>query len=152
MVTTQEKVSLLSELMTKGVLSAGEFDRAVAALEPSPAADEPAWEQGRHLYEAYLSTVVTKAFRSSAAVTFPPLEPTMVKRGWILLDGKKRYIPYIETYIDGADGLGAAFREDILIGIDEQLAPVFWAQPHRSNRLLHIESGWTTMSLRRVKP
>lgn len=146
--TKEEKVAALSQLMIQGVLTADELGRVIAALEPVITPVEPEKTPAQKIYEAYMTKVVATAFKSPSRVEFPPFDPSMVKSGTIKLDMKEQNIRYIETYVDAPNSYGAMLREEIIIGINDNFAPLFWAQHLQIGPILGKTKGWMTMSKR----
>lgn len=144
--TKEEKVAALSQLMVQGILTADELGRVIAALEPASAPVEPEKTPAQKIYEAYMTKVVATAFKSPSQVKFPPFDPSMVKSRTIKLDMKEQNLRYIETYVDAPNSYGAMLREDIIIGINDNFAPLFWAQHLQISPILGKTKGWITMS------
>lgn len=144
--TKEEKISALSKLMADGVFTADEFSRLVAALSPTETKSEEEKSPAERMYDGYIKNAVASVFKSPASVKFPPFDPSMVKQGTIRLDFKEQYVRYIETYVDAPNSYGAMLREDIIIGIDEDFHPLFWAQHTEISPLLGKSKGWTKMT------
>ena len=144
----QEKVAALSKLMIDGILTTEEFTRLVAALDgdaPAPAEEKT---PAQRIYEDYIMNTVAAVFKSPASVKFPPFNPSMVKQGVIKLDMREQNVRYIETYVDAPNSYGTMLREPIIIGIDNDFNPLFWAQHLQLGTLLGKQKGWTTMKKR----
>ena len=147
--TKEEKVAALSQLMVNGVLTADELGRLIAALDEKAAVAEPPKEEKTRtqiIYEKYITNVVANAFKSPSSIKFPPFDPSMVKQGNIKLNMKDQYVRYIETYIDAPNSYGTMLREEIIIGIDDEFHPTFWAQHVQISPLLGKSKGWVKMS------
>ena len=146
MATMEEKVTALTQLMINGTLTADELSRVIGALTGEAAPQEEEKSPAQKTYENYIKNVVVNAFKSPASVKFPPFDPSMVKQGAIKLDFKEQNVRYIETYVDAPNSYGTMLREPIIIGIDDQFTPLFWAQHLQISSLLGKQKGWTTMS------
>ena len=146
MAQMEEKIAAITQLMMNGTLTADEFSRVVGALNGTTAPQEPEKTPAQKTYEEYIKNVVANAFKSPASVKFPPFDPSMVKQGSIKLDFKEQNVRYIETYVDAPNSYGTMLREPIIIGIDDQFTPLFWAQHLQISSLLGKQKGWTTMS------
>ena len=143
----EEKVAALSKLMVEGILTADEFTRLIAALNSDGSAEKEVEKTPAQItYENYITQVVANAFKSPASVKFPPFDPSMVKEGFIKLDFRNQNVRYIETYVDAPNSYGTMLREPIIIGIDNNFNPLFWAQHLQIGTLLGKSKGWTTMS------
>ncbi|MBE6764620.1 MAG: hypothetical protein E7546_01915 [Ruminococcaceae bacterium] len=145
----EEKVAALSQLMVQGVLTADELGRLIAALEPTGVSPETEKTPAQKTYEDYITNVVATSFKSPSQVKFPPFDPSMVKNGTIKLDLKEQNIRYIQTYVDAPNSYGAMLREEIIIGIDNNFTPLFWAQHIQLSPILGKTKGWMTMSKKR---
>lgn len=145
--TIEEKISAITNLMTTGVLTAEEFAKIVSVLNGN-AVEAPAREKSpaELTYEKYITGTVSKMFRSPGSIKFPPFDPAMVKQGTIKLDFKEQYVKYIETYVDAPNAYGTMLREEIIIGIDDDFNPLFWAQHVQVSPLLGKSKGWIKMS------
>jgi len=132
----EEKIAAISDLMTKGILTADEFAKIVNVLNGKSKENEPEKEKSptELIYEKYITETISRAFKSPSSVKFPPFSESMVKEGTIKLDFKDQNLRYIETYIDAPNSYGAMLREDIIIVIDGEFNPLFWAQ-HAMNPL-----------------
>lgn len=145
--TKEEKAAALSQLMVQGILTADELGRVIAALEPTNTTPvEPEKTPAQKIYDAYMTKVVAAAFKSPSQVKFPPFDPSMVKSGTIKLDMKEQNLRYIETYVDAPNSYGTMLREEIIIGINDNFAPLFWAQHVQLSPILGKTKGWITMS------
>lgn len=145
--TIEEKISAIANLMTTGILSADEFSKIVAVLSGAPTEAAVREKTPAELtYEKYITDKVAKVFKSPASIKFPPFEPSMVKEGMIKLDFKEQKVKYIETYIDAPNSYGAMLREEIIIGIDDDFNPKFWAQHVQISPLFGKSKGWITVS------
>ena len=148
MSTKQEKITALTDLMVREILTADEFTRLVAALDGPVAGEEvPAKEKtpAELTYEDYITNTIANAFKSPASVKYPPFEASMVKEGQIELDGTQQKVRYIETYVDAPNSYGAMLREQIIIGIDENFQPQFWAQHLMRPFIGGKSKGWYKM-------
>lgn len=145
----KDKIAAVSDLMLKGILTADEFSKIVAVLNGSPV-QEPEREKtpAERTYEEYIQKEIAPKFKSPSMVKFPPFDPSMVKKGRIKIDYSEREEMYIETYIDAPNSYGTMLREEIIIGIDENFTPRFWAQHLQLGTLLGKSKSWTTMSRR----
>lgn len=143
----KDKISAMTDLMMKGVITADEFAKIVDVLKGKPVG-EPEREKSpaEITYETYIKEKVAPKFKSPSMVQFPPFDPSMVKRGRIKIDFSEREEMYIETYVDAPNSYGTMLREEIIIGIDEDFNPKYWAQHLTLGTLLGKSKSWTTMS------
>lgn len=143
----KDKISAMTDLMMKGVITADEFAKIVDVLKGKPVG-EPEREKSpaEITYETYIKEKVAPSFKSPSMVQFPPFNPTMVKKGFIKIDSCEREEMYIETYVDAPNAYGTMLRENIIIGIDENFTPYYWAQHLQISSLLGKSKSWTTMS------
>lgn len=144
----EAKIAALTKLMTDGILTADEFTRLIAALDGNVNVPqrEPEKTPAQRTYENYITEKVAPFFKSPASVKFPPFDPSMVKQGVIKLDLKDQNVRYIETYVDAPNSYGTMLREQIIIGIDNDFNPLFWAEHLQLGTLLGKSKSWTTMS------
>ena len=151
MASKQEKITALTDLMARDILTADEFTRIIAALDGQVQVNQvPEKEKtpAELAYEDYITNHIAHAFKSPSSFQFPPFDPSMVKEGTIELDGQKKRGKYIETYIDAPNSYGTMLREDIIIGIDNDFKPVFCAQ-HITRPLIGGKStGWYRMAVK----
>lgn len=70
----------------------------------------------------------------------------MVKEGVIKLDYKEQMCRYIETYIDAPNAYGTMLREEIIIGIDDDFNPLFWARHGQALMGMVQTKSWIKMS------
>ena len=145
--TIEGKISAITKLMTDGVLTADEFAKIVSLLN-GIAVEAPAREKtpAELTYEKYITENVAKMFKSPGSIKYPPFNPSMVKEGTIKLDFKEQNVKYIETYVDAPNAYGTMLREEIIIGIDDDFHPLFWAQHVQICALLGNSNGWIKMS------
>ncbi|MCR5040828.1 MAG: hypothetical protein K6C36_01865 [Clostridia bacterium] len=144
---TKRKIAAISELMMKGIISTDEFSKMVAVLNgASLEVQEREKTPAELAYERYIREKVAPKFKSPSMVKFPPFDASMVKKGLIKLDLTEQNVRYIETYVDAPNSYGTMLREPIIIGIDENFTPLFWAQHLQISSLLGKQKGWTTMS------
>lgn len=145
--TIEEKISAMTNLMTTGVLTAEEFAKIVAVLNGNSVEASAREKSPAELtYEKYIRENVSKMFKSPGSIKFPPFVPSMVKEGTIKLDFKEQNVKYIETYVDAPNAYGTMLREEIIIGIDDEFNPLFWAQHVQISALLGKSKGWIKMS------
>jgi hypothetical protein len=147
--TKEEKISAMTNLLTHGILTADECACIVAMLD-GRMVFRPARGKSRSAiaYENYMVSTVSTAFQNPLSVHFPPLEIHMVKQGTIRLDGKPVTCRYIETFVDAPNSRGVVFREPILLGVDNELQILWWAQRERPSTLSGKTGGW----VRGLKP
>lgn len=147
MATKDEKISALTNLLADGTLTVDECSCIVAMLDGRvvlrPATGKSAVATA---YENYLMTTVASTFQNPASVRFPNFESYMVKQGTIQLDGCPTCCRYIETLVDASNARGATFREDILLGIDEDDQILWWAQRDRGCSSCSGADQWVKMS------
>lgn len=150
--TKEEKISALYNLMTQGVFTADELGRLITAIDlPAQGVSaqqkpEPEKTPTQLTYEKYISNAIASAYKSPSAVKFPPFDISMVKYGTIRLDGKEQTLRYIETYVDAPNSYGTMLREEIIIGIDDEFHPLFWADHPSLGTILGKSSGWIKRS------
>lgn len=142
-----DKINALTSLMTNGILTAEEFAKIVAVLNGATPQEGVKEKTPAELtYEKYIKEKVATKFKSPASVQFPPFDPSMVKVGKIKLDFKEQEAKYIETYVDAPNSYGTMLREEIIIGIDDDFNPLYWAQHVQMGALLGKSKGWITIS------
>lgn len=124
MVTMEEKISALTELMKNGILTADEFSKVVATLngkEETVQKVEPPKEKSplAKQYDEVFARYVINVFKSPSACKWPELTSDMVIKGSFKIDGKMTECTYIETYIDAPNSYGAVLRQKLRFLMDE---------------------------------
>lgn len=123
MANLTEKISAITELMNKGIITPDEFTKIVQVLNNGTANIEEEKTPMALKYEEFLSNTVAKAFKSPSTIKFPPLDASMIKEGELKisagLGSKTLNLRYIETYIDAPNSYGTMLREQIAIVIDD---------------------------------
>ena len=121
MISMEEKISALTELMKNGILTADEFANVVAVLNGKGEKIEVEKEKSplAKQYDEVFAKHIINAFKSPAACKWPELTSDMVIKGAFKIDGKLVDCTYIETYIDAPNSYGAVLRQKLRLVMDE---------------------------------
>lgn len=133
--TREEQLRAAERLAAEGVLTAAELAKVRRRLEEPETAEQ--W------YEDYVRRHVVRAYREPDRVTFPPLDPSMVREETAELweDGRWRTaeLRYILTWVDVPDSRGAVHRREFAVVVDGRDRPRFAME--RAEGLLGKEPG-----------
>lgn len=140
------KISALTDLMQKGIITPEELVRLIQALNGNTnnSGDQgPLMSPAEFAYSKYIDERVRKHFKSPSSVQYPPFDGDMVKQGTLTIDGKIVNTKYIETYIDAPNSYGTMLRAEIVILFDNDFNMLHWAEHVYLGALLGKSKDWT---------